>query len=345
MTRVPLLPTEFRLVDWILGRSKDAKYNLSNSGLPEPPLAELGVDTSFEAFSKEKDVHERVLAETVARIYRVEAKNVVVTSGASEAIFLAFSVLGKGSAVVPVPNYEPMLSVPRWLGMKVGHSLDGAVRPGAVYGLTDPNNPTGARLGSAALDRLGQISKKAPVFVNETYGGFAFEEPATLHSRLDDVVTCSSMTKFYGLGRLRVGWMIADAKRAGLLRRGKKLLSGHDSEYSLWLARQVLEKRGPFVERARRTYEENLAAVRRFARRGLGVSAELSGAAPFRLFRYEGGPNSVSFAKALLAHRSVLVGPGDFFGAPRSFRLCFTSPRDELEAGLEELAAFLGDRR
>jgi aspartate/methionine/tyrosine aminotransferase len=269
---------------------------------------------------------------------------VVVTSGASEAIFLAFSVLGKRNAIVPVPNYEPMLSVPRWLGMRVGHSLEAPVHQGAVYALTDPNNPTGARLRSATIDRLGEISKKASVFVNETYGGFTFDEPVTLHSRLGGVVTCSSMTKFYGLGRLRVGWMIADARTAKALRKGKKLVSGHDAEYSLWLARQVLERRAPFVERARLTYTENAALVRKFARRGLGVSAVLPEAAPFCLFRYKGGQRSVAFAKALLERRGVLVGPGDFFGAPSSFRLCFTSPKDVLEAGLEELAAFLGDR-
>ncbi len=336
-------PPESRLVDWILGYSKKAKHNLSNSGLPEPPLAEMGVETSFEAFAKEKDVHEEALAGTVARVYRIEPENVVITSGASEAIFLAFSVLGKGKAVVPVPNYEPMMSVPRWLGMTMEHSLVGPVVPGAVYGLTDPNNPTGAKLGGAVLDRLSEVSKRAHVFVNETYGGFAFEEPSTLYSKLEGAVTCSSMTKFYGLGRLRVGWMIADPGTARLLRSGKRLVSGHDVEYGLWLAKQVLDSRGAFVERARKIYAENLATLRRFERMG-AASARLPDAAPFCLFRYGGGRDSVSFAKDLLQRRGVLVGPGDFFGSPKSFRLCFTSARDELAAGLEELSAYLEGR-
>ena len=333
-------PPESRLVDWILGHSKETKHNLSNSGLPEPPLTEMGVETSFEAFATEKDVHEEAFAGAVARVYRVEPENVVVTSGASEAIFLAFSVLGKGKAVVPIPNYEPMMSVPRWLGMSLEHSLDGPVVPDAVYGLTDPNNPTGAKLGGAVLDRLSEVSKRAQVFVNETYAGFAFSEPSTLYSRLEGAVTCSSMTKFYGLGRLRVGWMIADPGKARLLRSGKRLVSGHDAEYGLWLAKQVLDRRDAFVKRARKIYTENLATVRRLVRMG-SASATLPDAAPFCLFHYDGGPDSVSFAKDLLRRRGVLVGPGDFFGSPKSFRLCFTSARDELTAGLGELSAYL----
>ena len=65
-------------------------------------------------------------------------------------------------------------------------------------------------------------------------------------------------------------------------------------------------------------------------------------AAPFCLVRYEKGPDSVTFAERLLKKEGVLVSPGDYFGAPKAFRLCFTAGRDELAAGLERLATFLG---
>jgi aspartate/methionine/tyrosine aminotransferase len=71
------------------------------------------------------------------------------------------------------------------------------------------------------------------------------------------------------------------------------------------------------------------------------VSVEL-GATPFCLVHYKSGLDSVTLANALLKKKGVLVSPGDFFGAPRAFRLCFTSDEESgLRSGLDELADFL----
>lgn len=333
-------PPGFRLVNWILRNRGVAKYNFTESGLPEPPLREMGVDTSFETFSRLEDDHEARLAGTVASLYDVRPDNVVITSGASEAIFLVYLVLGRGKAVVPLPNYEPMFTIPRWLGMKVTSKPGDAAVPGAVYGLTDPNNPTGARL--PGVDSLAKLAGKSTVFVNETYRGFTFEKPATLTSQHERIVTCNTMTKFYGLGRLRVGWIIADRERAERLQRGRRLISGHSSEYSLWLANEVLQRRAGFVRRARKIHSENLSVVRRFAGATSRVRVTLPEAAPFCLCRYPSGPSSVVLAERLLQDTGVLVSPGDYFGAPKSFRLCFTGSKDELEEGTQALADRLG---
>ena len=87
-----LFPPEFRLVGWILENARSTAYDLSSSGLSQPRLEEMGVDTSYEAYLRAKEDHERLLAESVARLYGVDADNVVVTTGASEAIFFAYYV-------------------------------------------------------------------------------------------------------------------------------------------------------------------------------------------------------------------------------------------------------------
>ena len=49
----------------------------------------------------------------------------------------------------------------------------------------------------------------------------------------------------------------------------------------------------------------------------------------------------MALARSLLEKTGVLVSPGDFFGAPRAFRLCFTSDSEEmLRSGLDELSTF-----
>ena len=141
-------PSRDELFDWILSLGPASKYNLTASGLSEPDLRAMGIDTSFEHFAAEKDEHERAFAEEVARLYGVEPENVTLTNGGSEAIFLAFSVFGTaGKVAVPLPNYPPMFTVPKSLGMKVQGSLTAkSWARGSMFGLTDPNNPSGVSL-------------------------------------------------------------------------------------------------------------------------------------------------------------------------------------------------------
>ena len=334
-----------KLFSWLLANGPTARFNLSSSGLPEPELAALGVDTSFERFAAEKDEHAKRLSEEIASLYMVEPQNIVLTNGGSEAIFLVYSVIGPGKrAIVPMPNYGPMSAVPRALGMRVSDSLQtGARAKRTLFGLTDPNNPTGQSLSPDFTESVKDSSRSegSAVFINETYREFTFPaSPRTHFGGSEHTVVCSTMTKFFGLGRLRVGWVIADKGTAQKIGYAKWAVSAHDSEYSLWIAAQVLKRHQIFVERARRIYNTNSRLVRRFVAETEGVSTEL-GPAPFCLVRYHTGPGSVTLARTVLQKTGVMVAPGDFFGAPRSFRLCFTAEEGVLRAGLEELSAFL----
>jgi aspartate/methionine/tyrosine aminotransferase len=336
-------PARDELFDWILSQRQSCKYNFTSSGLTEPNLKAMGIDTSYENYSAEKGDLELSFAQEVARSYRVEPENVILAAGASESIFLVYSVFGPGRrAVVPLPNYPPMFTVPKSLGFKVSGSVRSTT--GAIIGLTDPNNPVGNGLEPGMVEDLLDSTKAtgAPVFVNETYREFAFpSEPQTHFGEAPNVIACNTMTKFYGLGRLRVGWILADKKNALQLLYAKWAVSGHDSEYSLWIAQQVLRRRARFVERARRIHSTNVKLVRRFLDETKGVSAEL-GVAPFCLVHYRQRLGSVPLARTVFRKTGVLIAPGDFFGAPKAFRLCFTSDEETLRNGLEALSDFLG---
>ena len=339
-------PVEFRLVEWIHDHAPEAKYNLTSSGLREPDLSAMGVNTSYADFAGERDEHERLFVEAVAEMYEVDPENVVLTSGASQAIFFVYSVLAtRGRAIVPLPNYEPMFTIPRSLGMTVRNSFAGhANARGAVYGLTDPNNPTAQSVEPELVDQLHKASRRnrSTLFVNETYKEFTFPDaPTSCFQEYDDAVTCSTMTKFYGLGRLRLGWILADKQKTRKLWEAERLVTGHNPEYSLWIARQVLKNRNLFVERARKIYEENLVLMTKFVDEAGELVETRLGRAPFCLVKYKKGPGSITFAKKLLRKTGILVSPGDFFGAPRAFRLCFTCDRTVLGEGLRLLADYL----
>jgi aspartate/methionine/tyrosine aminotransferase len=335
---------EFRLYSWLIKNAQGAKFNLASSGLTEPDLLKMGIDMSYDHFARAHVSHEALMKEAIAELYGVEAENVVLTSGASEAIFIAFAAFGGGkTALVPLPNYEPLFVVPKSLGMRVDHSITVPPHSDLMYALTNPNNPTGLCLDGDEQDLLIDAARKgATVFVNEMYKEFTFQRrPRSLFQEEQDLVVCSSMTKFFGLGWLRVGWLMADRKKARKMTQVMRLLSGHNSEYSLYVARQVLAKRVEFVKRARRIYDDNLELVRTFAKTVDGVTVRLPDAAPFCLLRYEGKQSSIRLASELLKRKRVLVSPGDYFGAPQSFRMCFTLDGPLLARGLDEVSDFM----
>ena len=179
-----LRPARDELFDWILSNRQSCRYNLTSSGLTEPDLRAMGVDTSYEAYTSEKADLEWAFAEEVAKSYKVEPENVILTAGASEAIFLVYSAFGAGRrAMVPLPNYPPMFTVPRSLGMTVSSSLKGSRTSGTIVGLTDPNNPTGKSLDVGTVESLLDSSREreATVFVNETYREFTFPYKPQTH--------------------------------------------------------------------------------------------------------------------------------------------------------------------
>jgi len=59
------------------------------------------------------------------------------------------------------------------------------------------------------------------------------------------------------------------------------------------------------------------------------------------LVHYKKSQSSLPLSKALFKKTGVLVGPGDFFGAPHAFRLCFTGEEEVLRQGLAALSDFL----
>jgi len=328
----------------LIKHAQGAKFNLASSGLTEPDLPKMGIDTSYEHFARAHVSHEALMKEAISELYGVDDENIVLTSGASEAIFIAFAAFGSGkTALVPLPNYEPIFVVPESLGMRVGHSIAVKPRSDLMYALTNPNNPTGRCLDGDEQDLLIDAAREgATVFVNETYKEFMFQgRPHSLFQEEQDIIVCSSMTKFFGLGWLRVGWLMADRKKARKMTQVMRLLSGHNSEYSLYIARQVLAKRVEFVKRARRIYDGNLEVVRAFANTVDGVTLRLPDAAPFCLVRYEGKRSSIRLASELLRRKGVLVSPGDYFGAPQSFRMCFTLDGPMLALGLDQVSDFL----
>jgi aspartate/methionine/tyrosine aminotransferase len=172
---------------------------------------------------------DRLRASIAATYETVEPDDVLVFAGAEEAMFWALQQLvGPGDhAIVTVPNYQSMESLPRATGAAVSglvlrpedgwavdfDALAGLIRPTTrLVAVNFPNNPTGALPDPETWAALVALCEERGIrlFSDEVYRGLEPDGTPRLRQAADASPTALSlgvMSKAYGLPGLRIGWL------------------------------------------------------------------------------------------------------------------------------------------
>jgi aspartate/methionine/tyrosine aminotransferase len=355
----PVLPH----LEW--SKRLKARYSLSGSAAPAPPPHVLGLDRkTFRGASPRDqspwyllnpDLGDDELQGLVGSRLGVDPTRVVPVCGASEGHFLIeMLVRGRdgGDVLAETPGYGPHAGVARAfpgevvpIGRDARGRLDLSVleRPESgrakIAIVSDPHNPSGQPLQRedvAELVRWGD-QRRAQIVVDEVFReADPTREPATWAKEWPHRVwSVSSVTKAYGLGGLRLGWVIAPADWEQALRRIQDYTTVVAPGPSIVLVRQVLARADAaraWVLEAMRPNRELFAAKDGW---------ETSGTTAFVRVERRGGPASAAgatgavtlettgFCAEILSDHGVAVVPGAYFGDPTGFRIGFgTPPRD-----------------
>jgi aspartate/methionine/tyrosine aminotransferase len=217
-----------------------------------------------------------------------------------------------------------------------------------VVALTSLHNPTGVRADEHALRAIaGEVEKRgAYLLVDEVYAPFdAFvDDDGAFHGSArtlgKHVVTVGSLTKCYGLGNLRVGWLLGAPDVA---RRADDAVVATAGMLPLPHAHMALHAFAHLVglaARSRSLLAGKRSIVEAWAHaRGFRFSAPREG--PFGLVTVPGAGDLLTAVEGLIRDEQVLVTPGCFFDLPSSLRVAWTAPAATLEAGLDRLARVL----
>jgi histidinol-phosphate aminotransferase len=161
----------------------------------------------------------------------VAPEQVVVTSGADEALLLIASVyLGPGrSAIVADPSFSMFRVVTETVGAALirvpvdptwNMPLDGVLhalsadRSVGVIWLCSPNNPTGRLLSAEFVSDVIRAAPDALVVVDEAYYEISGQTLAPLVASAPNAVLVRTFSKGYGLAGARVGYLVADKRVA-----------------------------------------------------------------------------------------------------------------------------------
>jgi DNA-binding transcriptional MocR family regulator len=300
------------------------------------------------------------LREAVAAYYRrrglpTTAEEIVVTTGAQQAITLLSGLLvSPGDRVLTeTPTYPGALEVFRHAAAVVrpidldspGHALRD--RAALLYTVPTGSNPTGAIMDTRARRRVAALASEhdVPVIDDEVCAELCFDgdtpAPIAAHTSGEHVITIASLSKVVW-GGLRVGWIRAPAPLAARLAR---LRAVHDlgGEVVGQLAAVALLRRLDDIRRRRvralRARHDHLCAELRTHLPSWSFTPALGGQTIWvRLPRGDAD----SFAQVALRH-GVAVPPGRSFdpqgGLVDHIRLHFLFPEQELSAAVRSLAA------
>ncbi|WP_416196144.1 threonine-phosphate decarboxylase CobD [Selenomonas sp.] len=224
------------------GRSwLDFSANINPLGLAEH--VRTAILSQVEAVVHYPDPQARKLRAALSAHYEVSQDALVLGNGAAELFYLYFHALQPQRVLLPVPSFSEYeraalavgsgieylpLPAGRGFSLSAAELFDGAQRTGAdVLILGNPNNPTGTKFLREDLVWLSEhlTSIGCGLVVDESFLDFRRdEERYTLRheaARLPHLLLIRSLTKFFALPGLRLGFAVAQPSLVRRLERHK----------------------------------------------------------------------------------------------------------------------------
>jgi aspartate/methionine/tyrosine aminotransferase len=361
-------PTErlqFPYMVWAHHSAVRSAYTLTQSGMP---LADSAFLDALGRFDIGHPAHEALPAveARLAELFGVGRERVIVTMGASGGMHLAaMRFFRPGVRVVAdVPSYEPFRALPMYLGADLrplrrrpenGWQVDpGEVQvllsrgagagsgPGHVF-LANPHNPTGAMLERDRMRGLAREAERAggcliscEVYMEYVPNGrrvHAFE-------LAPNGISIGSLTKTYGLGPLRIGWILLGEglakERAHLV--DMAYLSYVDPPTATLRAGRLALDRLPELLRPLRVIEQESRPIwERWLSNTPGVRSTVPEFGIIAFPAIEGVQDTIALSEYLAAEHGVDVVPGEFFGSAGHLRIACGVPAATLAEGLARL--------
>ena len=353
-------PLRFPYMFWAREESFNSPYCLSQSGMPTPDDGFLD-GLEFEIEHPAAEVGPALQAKLAER-FAIPEGRVLVTIGASSAMHILAMRWFRGGARVATetPSYEALRALPELFGGRVlplsRRGEDGwqvepdRVRrvlaegsgPGHVF-VTNLHNPSGVLIDAERIRGIAAEAERAGgiLISSEVYMEYVPEGKRVHAFELaPNAVSLGSLTKAYGLGALRVGWMVLGEGLAGEL---TSLLDYSFLGYvdpptpSLQAGIRALEQ----LELLRRPIEEVTARSRpaweRWLRETPGITATVTEHGIIAFPKVEGVTDTRALVRHLQEEHGVDVVPGEFFGLRGHLRVGCGVDEETITEGLVRL--------
>lgn len=315
----------------------------------------------------------QAIAENIARLYGVQydpAKEIFVTVGVSEGLYLALTALLNPGEEVIVPEpcfvaYVPEVvlaggvpvRIPTWVENNfevTAEEIERAITPRTKALLLGyPNNPTGAVMSRERLMAIAQLAERYDLVVisDEIYDRLVYGVEhicfASLPGMRERTIVLQGMSKAYAMTGWRVGYAAGPAELIAPMLKIHQYTIMSAPTVAQIAALRALQHGEEDVQYMREMYDRR----RRLIVAGLnniGLSCfEPKGAFyAFPCIRAT-GLSSMEFSERLLMEEKVAVVPGSAFGeCGEGFVRCsYASSLENIEEALNRMARFVQRHR
>ena len=346
-------------LSWYVPRLQENRpHDLSQSGFAHDWDFDLSSEELLGFWKSGEDP-----AQWVAERYGVDLNQVCIAHGACQAISLAILAAlpkdGPRAVGVEMPSFAVVSQSARLLGCEVipfhrgpnqgpwtlnrEEVMDILPKVG-VIALTPVMNPTGEMISEEDQDWLIDVTTKAGVNIvsDEVYldaaKGTEFYRPMYLES--DNAISVNSLTKTYGLGPLRFGWMIGPPNLIQNAKNAFQNMQGMTSSPSVSIAGQVFPRLDEALDAIWVARKENLPKlIDVLEEHGIDWAPP-----PFGIFG--AFPIGVDAVKALAEHGKplgLLATPGGMFhsGLQNHLRIAWGGDPKAFEEAMPVLSRFL----
>jgi aspartate/methionine/tyrosine aminotransferase len=354
-------PVSIKYFEWLSKNYPKIDLDLSNSSTRSLNLKELGLVVSDLELGPPGLGGNPRLREKISDCYDVPEKNILLSPGSTMSNFSISSLLIEhgDNVVVESPTYEPLLRIPEALGFEILriprnfendfkidiNELNEVVnRNTRLIMLTNYNNPTANGLNGNDIKAVTEIAEDVDAYVlsDEVYREYGFENqpPQVYKISPDRGITTDSMTKFYGLGGIRVGWAFCDEKiveKATILIELSTLINSTVGEY---FGIELFSRIEDLRERSRKILQDNYPVIKQW----LNKHQDLFEVTPQEPINYcfpkvKDGIDVDELVSILINKYKILIAPGKFFGdhVKNHFRIGWAYfSKDKLIEGLEK---------
>jgi threonine-phosphate decarboxylase len=288
------------------------------------------------------------LTRHIGRWLGVAPGSVICGNGSTELIYLLARAMSPRRVLIPQPTFaeyeracrlQGAACVPLVLRKENGFLIDPDAFASASAGcdmafLCNPNNPTGGVLEREAVLAIARETRRRAcrLVVDEAFIDFLPEHSVVREAaETGHLIVLRSLTKFYALSGLRIGFAVLSAQEADILR-------GHKEPWTV----NTLAEQAAMAAILDTDYQTRTLSVISGERESLAKGFQAAGVehfpgtANYYLIRM----NRAQEVSAVLRHRGILVRDcSNFAGLDGSYLRVAVRSRTENERLMQELAA------
>lgn len=305
----------------------------------------------------------------------VEAKDIILASGASGALDLCISCLANAgdNILVPRPGFSLYKTLAESLGIEVRHydlipSKSWQVDLPQMTSLIDartralvtcnPSNPCGSVYPRSHLEAILTVAEahKIPIIADEIYEHFVFsgQEYHSLASLSKQVpiLACGGLTKRYLVPGWRLGWIVINDRnnafdqgvRGGLTKLSQRILGPNTliqaavPDILRGVPQSFYTDTLTYIENNAKTFYAKLSSVP-------GLTPVMPQGAMYMMVgidiqSFPTFKSDVDFTERMISEQSVFCLPASCFEYPNYFRVVLTVPTDKVTEACTRMVDF-----